>query len=179
MGSGNIGATNVLRSVGLVPALVVVILDPVKGYLATALPLFLGMDSWVVALSGLAVVLGNNFNVFLKFRGGKGIATSAGVLLAIEPFIFILVLALSLVTMVLGRYVSLGSLVSNIATPLFLLARGEYELAYMVMVLLIGCLAFYKHRENIARLKAGNERRIGESALPKRSDKSPKPQEQL
>src|SRR5690606_8257159 len=76
VGSGNIGATNVLRALGVVPAIIVVILDPLKGALATLLPSIAGLGPWVTALAGLAAVLGNDFNVLLRMKGGKGIATS-------------------------------------------------------------------------------------------------------
>ena len=85
VGSGNIGATNVLRALGVLPAAMVMVLDPVKGALAALLPTVLGAGGWTVALSGLAAVVGNSFNVWLRLRGGKGIATSIGVFLVVDP----------------------------------------------------------------------------------------------
>lgn len=161
VGSGNIGATNVLRALGVVPAIIVVILDPLKGALATLLPLALGVGPWGVALTGLAVVLGNNFNVLLGMRGGKGIATSIGVFLVLSPLVTVFSLALGLFTILVSRYVSLGSLVGMVALPLFLIAR-EVHLAYLLLGIALTTLALLRHRANIRRLLAGKESRLGE-----------------
>src|SRR5699024_9971866 len=115
VGSGNIGVTNVLRSVGVIPAILVGIADPGKGVVAVLLPTLLGLDPWIIALSGFAVVVGNNYNIFLKFRGGKGIATSFGTMLAIYPLVALFSLLIGVYTIALGRLVSLGSLVGIFA----------------------------------------------------------------
>ena len=162
VGSGNIGATNILRTLGAGPALIVVVLDPLKGFLAVTLPILFGMSAWTVALAGFAAVLGNNFNIFLGLRGGKGIATSLGVFLGVEPLLTLMACVLGLATVALGRYVSLGSLVGVLAAPLMLLARGYFLFPYLYLALAIMLLAFYRHSENIARLQAGTERRLGE-----------------
>lgn len=163
-GSGNIGATNVLRSVGKLPALIVIIMDPLKGFLATLMAKALAMDIWMIALCALAVVLGHNFNVFLKFQGGKGIATSLGAYLAIDPLLTLYVLIIGLATIVLGRMVSLGSLVGVIAAPLIFLAQAKYEWPYFFLLLAFLVLAFVRHWSNVKKLMAGTERRIGEKA---------------
>jgi acyl phosphate:glycerol-3-phosphate acyltransferase len=167
VGSGNIGATNILRTLGLGAALVVMVLDPFKGFLAVTLPILFGMTPWTVALAGLAAVLGNNFNVFLQLKGGKGIATGLGVLLGVEPLVTLLVVVLGVTVILLSRYVSLGSLVGVLSAPLFLLARGDFLFPYLFMTLCIALLAFYRHRDNILRLQAGSERRLGERSLPR------------
>ena len=161
VGSGNIGATNVLRALGVVPAIIVVILDPLKGALATLLPIALGVGPWGVALTGLAVVLGNNFNVLLGMRGGKGIATSIGVFLVLSPLVTLFSLALGIFTILVSRYVSLGSLVGMVALPLFLIAR-EVHLAYLLLGIALSALAIVRHRTNIRRLLGGKESRLGE-----------------
>lgn len=161
VGSGNIGATNVLRALGVVPAIIVVILDPLKGALATLLPILLGVGPWGVALTGLAVVLGNNFNVLLGMRGGKGIATSIGVFLVLSPLMALFSMVLGLFTILVSRYVSLGSLVGMVALPLFLIAR-EVHLAYLLLSIALVALAIIRHRANIRRLLAGKESRLGE-----------------
>ena len=166
VGSGNIGATNVLRALGPGPALAVALLDPLKGYLVTVFPLVLGLDPTTVALTGFATVLGNNFNIFLRLRGGKGIATSLGVFFAVEPLVSLMICILGLTTMALGRLVSLGSLVGVLAAPLMLLARGRFDLPYFLLAVAIMVLSGYKHRENIRRLMAGTERRLGERVAP-------------
>lgn len=161
VGSGNIGATNVLRALGVVPAIIVVILDPLKGALATLLPLALGLGPWAVALTGLAVVVGNNFNVLLGLRGGKGIATSIGVFLVLSPLVTLFSIVLGVFTILVSRYVSLGSLVGMVALPLFLIAR-EVHLAYLLLGIALTTLALVRHRANIRRLLAGKESRLGE-----------------
>lgn len=165
VGSGNIGATNVLRSVGLLPAILVVILDPLKGVLAVLLPMLLGVDAWGVAASGLAVVLGNNYNVFLKFRGGKGIATSIGVLIALSPAVGVVAVLAGVYTIALGRFVSLGSLVGIFVAPLILLLTGAAA-PVLALGMALAALATWRHRENIVRLAAGSESRIGQRVKP-------------
>ncbi len=159
-GSGNIGATNVLRSVGLIPALVVVIADPVKGMLAVLIPTMLNVSPWGIALAGLAAVLGNNFNIFLGFKGGKGIATSLGVFLLISPLVTVAAAAIGIFTIAIGRYVSLGSLVGLFSTPLLLL-MGSYSPAALFLAIALAALAIIRHRSNIIRLAQGDERRLG------------------
>ncbi len=176
IGSGNIGATNVLRSVGKFPAVLVAVIDPLKSFLATLLPLLIGVGAWGVALTGLAIVVGNNFNAFLNLRGGKGIATSLGVFLAINPLVALLATGLGLLTIVTGRFVSLGSLVGLTAAPLMLLASLSFPMPYLYLAIALWVLAALRHRENLLRLAAGTERRLGDTTnapkLPPRSDGS-------
>ena len=166
MGSGNIGATNVLRSLGVGPAVFVVLMDPIKGALAAALPLMLGMDQWTVAATGLATVLGNNFNAFLGMRGGKGIATSLGVFLVVNPVVTVVAAVLGIFTIAIGRYVSLGSMVGMVSAPLFLLASGVFPFPDLALATILALLALYRHRENLRRLAKGTERRLGGTAPP-------------
>jgi acyl phosphate:glycerol-3-phosphate acyltransferase len=173
MGSGNIGATNVLRSVGLGPALLVLLLDPLKGFLATLFPILLLQDSWTIALTALATVLGNNFNIFLKLRGGKGIATSMGAFLAVDPIATLLSLVIGITTIYLGRYVSLGSMIGLMAAPLMLLSRGNFVPAYFYLAVALSALAFLRHKENIKRLADGVERRLGERTKPAPVEENP------
>lgn len=166
MGSGNIGATNVLRNLGVGPAVFVVLMDPVKGALAAALPLMLGMDQWTVAATGLATVLGNNFNAFLGMRGGKGIATSLVVFLVVNPVVTAVAAVLGIFTIAIGRYVSLGSMVGMVSAPLFLLASGVFPFPDLALATILALLALYRHRENLRRLAKGTERRLGRTAPP-------------
>lgn len=160
VGSGNIGVTNVLRSVGVIPAILVGIADPLKGVIAVLLPTLLGLNAWVTALAGLAVVVGNNYNVFLKFRGGKGIATSFGVMLAIYPLVALFSLLIGVYTIALGRLVSLGSLVGIFAAPLILFAQATAHPAYLSMTIVLMLLATWRHRDNLVRLARGTENRL-------------------
>lgn len=166
MGSGNIGATNVLRSVGRIPALIVVIMDPLKGLLAVSIPLFLNLGVWAAVLAGIAVVLGNTFNVFLGFKGGKGIATGVGAFAAVEPVTALTILIIALWIMFLGRYVSLGALVGASSALPVLLARGDVRWPHFFLALVVNLIVFYKHRDNLKRLAAGTERRVGQPAVP-------------
>lgn len=163
LGSGNIGATNVLRSMGVAPAILVALVDPVKGAAATLLPLAFGMPDWMVAITGLAAVLGNDFNLFLGFRGGKGIATTAGVFLVVSPWVALGGLFIGLFTIALGRLVSLGSLVAVISVPTFMIVAGDIQNSAFGLALALMVIAFYKHRDNVLRLANGSERRLGES----------------
>lgn len=161
-GSGNIGATNVLRTLGVLPAVIVGLADPIKGAVAVIIPTLLGVGTWGVALTGLATVLGNNFNVLLGLRGGKGIATSIGVFLMIDPLVTVMCLALGIFTIVISRQVSLGSLVGLFSLPLFVLAKGNFTVANLALAVALTTLALVRHRDNIRRLLNGTERRLGE-----------------
>ncbi len=163
VGSGNIGVTNVLRSVGVIPAILVGIADPVKGVVAILLPKLFGLDEITIALSGLAVVVGNNYNVFLKFKGGKGIATSFGVMVAVNPLTALFSLFIGLYTIALGRYVSLGSLAGIATAPLFMILQPDIHPAYLWLNVALVLLATWRHRENIVRLARGEENRLGRS----------------
>lgn len=166
-GSGNIGVTNVLRSVGIVPAIIVGIMDPAKGVVATLLAMWvLGASSWGIVLTGLATVLGNNFNVFLKMKGGKGIAVSLGVFLVINPVAGLLAAFLGIYTIALGRIVSLGSLVGITAAPVILLANPASKPPQIWLTVALALIATWQHRENIVRLARGTESRLGSKAKP-------------
>jgi acyl phosphate:glycerol-3-phosphate acyltransferase len=174
MGSGNIGATNILRSVGVVPAIIVVLLDPLKGFLATLFPILLLQSTWTIALTAFATILGNNFNVFLKMRGGKGIATSMGAFMAVDPIVTLLSMVIGISTIGLGRFVSLGSIIGLMSPPLMLLARGNFQFPYFYLSVAMAALAIWRHRENIQRLAKGVERRLGEKAKPAPGQEPPK-----
>ena len=161
MGSGNIGATNVLRSMGVAPAAVVALVDPVKGAVATLLPLLFGMPEWVVGSTAVATVIGNDFNVFLGFRGGKGIATTTGAFLVINPAAALFGLFMGLFTIVLGRLVSLGSMVAVVSVLSLLIVTGDAGSSDFWVACAMVTLAFFQHRENLRRLAKGTERRLG------------------
>ncbi|MDQ3397068.1 MAG: glycerol-3-phosphate 1-O-acyltransferase PlsY [Deinococcota bacterium] len=162
VGSGNIGATNVMRAMGPVWALIVLVFDPLKGALASWMALFLfGLSPWGVALTALAAVLGNNFNVFLGLKGGKGIATSVGAFMVIEPIATLVALAIAIFVIAIGRYVSLGALTGMISAPLVLFV-GYWHPASLFLATVLALLALFRHRDNLVRLAKGNERRLGE-----------------
>jgi glycerol-3-phosphate acyltransferase PlsY len=158
MGSGNIGATNVLRSKGKLAGLATLALDILKG----ALPIVYGRIHfdlpWIVLLGGLAVLLGHVFPVFLKFRGGKGVATLVGVFLVFYYPALLMFLAAFFLTLWLTRYVSLGSLLGATALFFSILFTQVVEAAMVAFAMLL--LIVFRHRANIARLAAGSENRF-------------------
>lgn len=166
VGSGNSGATNVQRTLGWGPGLAVGLFDILKGALAVWIARALGLDAAPAAFCGLAAVLGHNFNAFQGFRGGKGVATSFGVMAVIDPQLSLVAFVVAFAVMYLTRYVSAGSLVGAVtaAALLLILDRPWWE---AVIVVVISALMFYQHRENIVRLRAGTESRFGQkTALP-------------
>ncbi|HHO58435.1 glycerol-3-phosphate 1-O-acyltransferase PlsY [Oceanithermus desulfurans] len=168
VGSGNIGATNVLRALGWGPALVVFAFDMFKGGLAVLIARALGVDGWLLGGVALAAVLGHNFSVFLGFKGGKGVATSFGTVLFLDPGVALFGLIVALVVIALTRYVSAGSLTGTFAGLVYAAFAGRppWELAALALLV---ALVFWTHRENVVRLQQGRERRLGEKA-----DKKPR-----
>ncbi len=164
-GSGNAGATNTLRVLGWKMALVVLVGDILKGVLAIAFAsLVTGGDAHVtsrvyMALAGLSAIVGHNWPVFLQFRGGKGVATTIGVLAVLSFFPTLYAGLLALVIILLTRYVSLGSLVLIVFTFIFQFFLHTPSV-YIVVTFIIGVLVFWRHRENIVRLLHGKENRI-------------------
>jgi len=159
-GSGNIGATNVLRCLGKPLGITCFVLDVLKGFLpAFVFPTLGNCAPEFGILFGAAAILGHNFPVFLKFKGGKGVATSAGVLLGVAPLaVGIGILSWALVFMLSG-YVSLGSIVAALIVILTGWIGG-YGLVTAIALTLLGALAIYRHRANIKRLLAGTENRF-------------------
>lgn len=169
VGSGNIGATNVFRILGKGAGIFVLTADAMKGVLAVAVlaPAVERMASWTAplagnlsALAGICAILGHNYTCWLRFKGGKGIATTAGVFAALAPAAFAIALATWLVVFAVSRYVSLASIVAAVALPLAVWLTGHGALLIGVSTAL-GALAIYKHKANIDRLRVGTENRIG------------------
>ena len=163
-GSGNPGATNVLRSGKKAAAALTLLGDAAKGWLAVFLAIYFAPHDdqglLLVALVALAVFLGHVFPIFLKFKGGKGVATALGVLLALNGWLGLAVLVTWLFLAVVFRYSSLSALVAAIAAPLYAFMLGlphEWVLASLVMSLLL----VWRHKSNIQNLLAGKESRIG------------------
>jgi glycerol-3-phosphate acyltransferase PlsY len=163
VGSGNIGATNVLRAAGRGPAVLTLLGDALKGAAAVALARALGLGAFNEGLAALAAVAGHDFSVFLRFRGGKGVATSLGAVLIYAPQAGILTAVLWLITVVLTRYSSLGAIVSFALLPVVMLLTGQAKQKAAVAVALSALLVL-KHSGNIKRLVEGTERRVGEKA---------------
>jgi glycerol-3-phosphate acyltransferase PlsY len=170
VGSGNIGATNVSRSLGTTAGVLVLLADAFKGWLAVA---FLAQLfwSWFQGSSGevevfrsvaaLAAVLGHNYTCWLYFKGGKGIATSAGVLAALVPGALLIILGIWIVLFVLTRYVSLASMAASFTLPFAAWITGRSP-TLIVITAAMAVLALFKHRANLKRLIQGTESRYGE-----------------
>lgn len=163
VGSGNTGATNILRTLGPGPALVVAAFDVLKGGIAVWLARLVGIEGSLLGGVALAAVLGHNYSVFLRFTGGKGVATSFGTLLFLDPVLALLTFPVGVATMGLTRFVSAGSMIGALTSAVLAVALGR-PLWEILTVAVLAALVFWTHRENIKRLQEGNERRLGEKA---------------
>ena len=161
-GSGNIGATNALRVMGRKAGIITLLGDMLKGSTAVYIAMrFGGYDTALIAAA--AAVIGHDFNVFTGFKGGKGVATSFGVLLALEPLIAVAALGIWVVTVAIFRISSLGALASFSAVPIMALLDKQSGRPLLVLTVFLTGLIFFKHMENIGRLLKGEESRIGQT----------------
>ncbi len=159
-GSGNIGATNVLRVYGWRSALPVFILDLAKGLVAVLLARAAADAPGIYLTAGFLAMFGHSFPFYLKFRGGKAVATSIGVLLALSGWVTLIVIACFLAIVYLTRYVSLGSIISMLILPLIFWAFG-FGQPYILFGLAAAILVIVRHHENIRRLLKGTESKLG------------------
>ena len=177
-GSGNLGATNTFRVLGPFAGAIVLILDISKGLLAIGLANLLfpetptliqhpqNVDPWqsaIVVLAGMAVICGHNWSLYLKFSGGKGVATGAGVLIMLVPTIVLFLLIAWGIMLALTRYVSLSSIVVAAAFPVLMFMFFPDNIPYILFSFVSSFVVIFKHRSNIRRLLAGQENRIGKS----------------
>ncbi len=169
VGSGNIGATNVFRMLGKGAGAFALVVDGLKGYaacswLCDALLALLGVtvaDTELYRiLAGIAAVLGHNYTCWLRFKGGKGIATSAGVFFALAPWAAGVALATWIIVFALSRYVSVASIAAAVALPATVWLTAN-SLTLRIVTTALGLLAILKHKSNIGRLLNGTERRLG------------------
>lgn len=173
-GSKNPGATNVLRSGSKAAAVVTLLLDALKGWLPVVLVRWYGrrwgLDDGTVALVGLAAFLGHLYPVFFRFQGGKGVATALGVLFGVDAVLGLAAGAIWLLMAVVFRYSSLSSLTAAVVAPLvYVLASGTAwyaETPVLLALVAMAALLVYRHRENIQRLLAGTESRLGQKKKP-------------
>ncbi|EAD0723498.1 glycerol-3-phosphate 1-O-acyltransferase PlsY [Listeria monocytogenes] len=159
-GSGNLGATNSFRVLGIKAGSVVTVMDILKGTVATLLPFFfqLNVDHHFWLLTGAFAIIGHSFPLFAGFRGGKAVATSAGVILAYAPLLFVAALVVFLVTLKLSKYVSLSSMIGALAALIISLFMGDW-----ILIILVACIALFviwRHRANITRIRNGEEPKI-------------------
>lgn len=173
-GSGNIGASNILRTLGVGPAIVVFALDTAKGTAAVALTTIAlrytvpeNVLQYYVVAGAIMVILGHNFSVFLKFQGGKGVATSLGVIIGFAPIVAGVTFIIWVSIVAAFRYISVASIVAALSTPVMMqyskeLFGHEIPVSYRVCALVAALFILFKHKSNILRLRQGKEPRIGE-----------------
>lgn len=178
VGSGNMGATNVFRTLGKKAGTIVLFVDALKGYIAVVLATFLferfnqpdaDPENYRI-VAAIFAVLGHNFTCWLKFKGGKGIATSAGVYLALAPTAVGIAIAAWIIAFALSRYVSVASIVAAVALPTAVWLTKE-NLALRLVTTALGVLAIVKHKGNIQRLLKGTESRFGRKPVPQEAAK--------
>ena len=171
-GSGNAGSTNMLRSVGKGAALITLICDVLKGVASVLIAIIIGKiaknadQAFLVQMAGILVVVGHTFPIFFEFKGGKGVATSLGVLLMINWQIGLICLVFALVIMAFSQMVSIGSIGAAVLFPVLTLfinnhfIVGEKGIKYFVFSLILAALVLFNHRENIKRIANGNESKL-------------------
>jgi glycerol-3-phosphate acyltransferase PlsY len=187
VGSGNIGATNAMRVLGKPAGIFVLIADAAKGWLSVYLGAII---YWIIfqhfkagpdingfyylpqtqeirkfaLIAGIFAVLGHNYTCWLKFKGGKGIATTAGVFLALAPWALLVALAVFILAILLTKYVSVGSITAAIALPVTVWIMSPHNLFLCIVTTALGAMAIFKHKKNIQRLMAGTENRLGKKS---------------
>lgn len=163
IGSGNIGAANVLRATGLTAGVLVAVLDIAKGAASVIVAQRLSPGPTSGAVAGLAAIVGHIYPVWLRFRGGKGVATACGVFSVLTPLAVPPALAIFVVTVWTTRYISLGSLLATLALPPIAYAIGD-SAAAVVAAFAAAAIIVFRHRSNLLRLRTGTERRMGARA---------------
>jgi acyl phosphate:glycerol-3-phosphate acyltransferase len=163
VGSGNLGAANVMRASGITAGVTVAVLDMAKGAASVWVAERLSANAVAPAVAGLAAIVGHVYPIWLRFRGGKGVATACGVFSVLTPFAVPPALGIFMVTVWLTKYVSLGSVLASIALPPIAYALGSPTPAVLAAIAAAGIIVF-RHRSNLSRLRAHTERRIGARA---------------
>jgi glycerol-3-phosphate acyltransferase PlsY len=174
-GSGKTGTTNILRTLGPGPAVLVLLLDLGKGIAAVLLARYImmpqaagasaTMQAWAECVAALAAVLGHNFSVFIHFTGGRGVATGGGAILAMQPVVMLVGTIVLVVPVVITRYVSLGSILAAITVAVVdvaLVLTGHDLWPHAVFMIVGGLFVVWAHRDNIQRLVRGTERKLGQ-----------------
>ncbi len=163
-GSGNIGATNVFRCVGKGWGIFTFLLDALKGFIsAFVFPMLADLNPEYGVLFGIVAIIGHAFPIYLKFKGGKGVATSAGVLLGVAPMAIAVAMACWAICMAVSRYVSLSSIVAAITAAITVWVQGDKGMIVKLALTLMSLLVIWLHRANIKRLLNGTESRFGKN----------------
>ncbi|PWU68761.1 glycerol-3-phosphate 1-O-acyltransferase PlsY [Gracilibacillus dipsosauri] len=157
-GSGNLGATNTFRVLGIKAGIIVTVCDILKGTLAAVLPVIFHAEQVYPLVVGLFAVLGHIFPIFAKFKGGKAVATSAGVILGVNPLLFIIMICSFLIILYISKYVSLSSMVTGIITIIVTIIQQEVGLMIVTSILTI--VVIYRHKANIKRIINKTEPKI-------------------
>lgn len=158
MGSGNVGSTNVSRAAGPTLGRIAFCLDVMKGFIPpfVADQLMRQTSLWIV-IAGILAIIGHNYSLFLKFQGGKGIATSAGTLLGVSPLVLCVELSIFLAGYLATSIISVGSVIAAVTLPFVMFGFYHWDKPRLCFSILAACLAVYRHRANIQRLVAGTE----------------------
>ena len=160
-GSGNLGATNTFRTLGAKAGIAVTVLDILKGTAATMIPYYIATDIHPLVF-GVIAVIGHMFPVFAKFKGGKAVATSGGILLGYQWPLFLLAVAVLLIALKITKMVSLSSIILAVVAVVYTVIYTFYSQDYpfLIVILILAGFIIYRHRANIARIKAGTEPKI-------------------
>lgn len=156
-GSGNLGATNTFRVLGIKAGSIVVLTDILKGTIATLIPLLFDVDVYQLII-GLFAVIGHTYPIFARFKGGKAVATSGGIILGVSPLLFIVMVGTFLLTLYISKYVSLSSMITGIVSIIVSLFLKDIGLIIVIVSLTI--FVFYRHKDNIKRIKNKTEPKI-------------------
>jgi acyl phosphate:glycerol-3-phosphate acyltransferase len=149
-GSGNLGATNTFRTLGKKAGIIVLIADILKGTIATILPVLFGLDLYLLVI-GLGAVIGHVYPVFARFKGGKAVATSAGIILGVNALLFLIVIASFVLVLLLSKYVSLASMTAGVVSVIVSIFIAQ-DLILTIVLGLLAVFILYKHRQNIVRI---------------------------
>ncbi len=160
IGSGNLGAANVMRASGVKAGVLVALLDMLKGAASVVLAERLSPNAAAPAVAGLAAIVGHIYPIWLRFRGGKGVATACGVFSVLTPLAVPPALAVFVASVWLTKYISLGSVLASIVLPPLAYAMGG-QVPAVAAALGASAIIVFRHRTNVARLRAGTERRVG------------------
>src|SRR5262245_7284133 len=160
VGSGNLGATNVMRASGVRAGVLVALLDMLKGAASVVLAERLSANAAAPALAGFAAIVGHIYPIWLRFRGGKGVATACGVFSVLAPLAVPPALAIFIASVWMTKYISLGSMLASIVLPPLAYATGS-QVPTVASALAASVIIVFRHRTNVARLRAGTERRVG------------------
>jgi len=161
-GSGNVGATNALRVLGKGPGIAVFVADVLKGVVGVYLAKAFLTDPWLIVVASLAVIIGHSYAIFLSFKGGRGVATGAGIILSLSPRVLLLALVLFVIIVVTTKYVSLGSITAAFSIPILMFIFGE-PVPIKLLGLTAALFVIYRHKPNIKRLLNGTESKITDS----------------